>query len=67
MADNEQNTIRIPVKAGFAIVDGKPVMVSAEYADVNVDALAGYLIRGFGLVSPELFSVKHSDSSEAGE
>lgn len=54
MADTGQETIRVPVKAGFAIVDGKPVMISAEYADVDVDALARYLIHGFGLLSPDV-------------
>lgn len=38
METNE--TIRIPIEARFSLVDGKAVVVSAEYADIPVDVLA---------------------------
>lgn len=34
-------------RATYRIIDGEPVRVSAEYADVPVDTIAQMLIRGF--------------------
>lgn len=39
----------IPVRATFRIVDGKPVMVAAEYADIPADAIAAYLVDKLGV------------------
>lgn len=43
-----QETIRVPIRAHYRIIDSKVVKESAEYADVPVDAIAELLIRGFG-------------------
>lgn len=42
-------TITVPIKASYQIIDGKPVMVSADYANVPVDAVARLLMHGFGV------------------
>lgn len=43
-----QETICVPIRAHYRIVDGEVVRESAEYADVPVDTIAELLIRGFG-------------------
>lgn len=40
---------RIPVKATYEIINGEPVMVAAEWADIPADVIARKLIEGFGL------------------
>lgn len=43
-----QETIRIPIRAHYRIIDGEVVKESAEYADIPVDTIAEMLIRAFG-------------------
>ena len=46
------NLCRIPIRARFVCADnGKPVMVSAEYADIPAPVIAEYLVKNFGLES----------------
>ena len=40
---------KIPVKATYRIIDGKPIKIAANYADIPADTIARLLIRGFGL------------------
>lgn len=44
-----KDTITVPIEATYHIINGKPVMVDAEWADVPVDAVADLLMRGFGV------------------
>lgn len=39
---------KIPVSATYTIVNGEPVMTSAEYVDISADAIARFLIERFG-------------------
>lgn len=41
------DTITIPVQATYRIVNGEPVMIAAEYADVSADAVARFLLDAF--------------------
>lgn len=38
----------IPIQATYRFIDGEPVRISAEYADISADALARFLIQKFG-------------------
>lgn len=40
---------KIPVRATYSIINGKPVMTSAEYAEVSADAIARYLVDKLGV------------------
>ena len=40
---------KIPVTATYTIVNGEPVMVAAEYADISADAIARYLVERCGV------------------
>lgn len=48
MKNNESNICHIPVSARFAEVNGEPVMISAEYADIPADLIAAYLVEKLG-------------------
>lgn len=45
----ESTTCKIPIRATFSIVNGEPVMTSAEYADVSADAIAKFLVDKLGI------------------
>lgn len=45
-----EDTIRIPVKATYHIVEGEPVRVSAEYEEIPTMELVKVLLRGFSLL-----------------
>ena len=45
MANND--TIKIPVTAHMRIIDGKAIMVDAEYLEVSADAVARFLMDAF--------------------
>lgn len=47
--EKNDNMCRIPVQATFRIIDGKPVMVSAEWADIPADVIARFLIERSGI------------------
>ena len=40
---------KIPTRATYRIVDGKAVMVAAEYADIPASAIAAYLVDKLGV------------------
>ncbi len=44
----ENNICRIPVNATMQIIDGQPVMVAAEYADIPAEKIAAFLVERVG-------------------
>ena len=46
---SDENMCRIPVSATFRIIDGEPVMTSAEYRDIPADVIARFLIEKVGI------------------
>jgi len=42
-----EQTISLPVKATYKIVDGKPIMTAAQYADVQMEAVLQHLLMGY--------------------
>lgn len=45
----EDNICRdVPISATYRIIDGEPVLISAEYADIPADVIARLLLRHFG-------------------
>lgn len=50
MNDTKQNVCRIPVKAEYRMIDGKPVMVSAEYAEIPAKKLLSFLLERSGIL-----------------
>ena len=45
----QENICKIPVSATFTILDGKPVMTAAEYAEISADAIARFLVNKLGV------------------
>lgn len=45
----QDSICRIPVTATFSIIDGKAVMVAAEYADIPAEDIARYLVERCGI------------------
>ena len=43
-----KDILRVPVEVTYRIVDGEPVKVRAEYAEISADAFARFLIQKFG-------------------
>lgn len=43
-----QETISIPLRASYCIINGEVVKHSSEHADISGDAIAKLLILGFG-------------------
>ena len=43
------DTCKIPVCATYTIVNGKPVMTAAEYAEISADAIAKFLVDKLGV------------------
>ena len=44
----QENICRIPVSATFSIINGKAVMVAAEYADIPAEEIARFLVERCG-------------------
>lgn len=42
-------TISIPIKAQYKIIDGKAVLQSAEYADVDPRIIVEMIFKAFGI------------------
>lgn len=40
---------KIPVRATYTVINGKPVMTSAEYADIPASLIAAYLVNKLGV------------------
>jgi hypothetical protein len=45
----ENTMCSIPISATFRIIDGVPIMISADYRDIPADAIARYLIEKVGI------------------
>jgi len=45
----KEETINIPIRVTYRIVDGEPVRISEERADVPLDALVELFAQAFGL------------------
>lgn len=44
----KDNLCRIPVKAYFTVIDGKPEIVKADYADIPAEAIAKFILDRVG-------------------
>ncbi len=42
------NLCRIPLKAYFEVIDGKPEIVKADYADIPAEAIAKFILDRVG-------------------
>lgn len=49
MNDNTSNLCSVPVVAEFRMVDGEPVMISAQYADIPAAELLRFLLDRSGI------------------
>ena len=49
MNEARQDLCRVPVVAEYRIQDGKPVMVSAQYADIPAAELLRFLLERSGI------------------
>ena len=49
MDEARPDVCRIPVKAEYRIIDGKPVMVSAQYAEIPAAVLLRFLLDRSGI------------------
>ena len=45
----QENICMIPVSATFSIINGKAVMVAAEYADIPAEEIARFLVERCGI------------------
>lgn len=41
--------LNIPLKATYRIINGKPVLINAEYQEISADVVAQFLIEKFGM------------------
>lgn len=48
---NDTATCKVPVSATMQIINGKPVMTSAEYADIPADKLLAFLLERSGMAA----------------
>lgn len=44
----QNDTCKIPIRATYTVIHGKPVMESAEYAEISADAIAKFLVDKLG-------------------
>lgn len=49
MNEARQDICRVPVVAEFRMVDGEPVMISAQYADIPAAELLRFLLDRSGI------------------
>lgn len=49
MNEARQDVCRVPVVAEYRIADGRPVMVSAQYADIHPAELLRFLLERGGI------------------
>lgn len=40
---------KIPVRATYTVINGKPVMTAAEYAEISADIIAKFLVDKLGV------------------
>lgn len=48
MNEVKESICRVPVSATMQIINGEPVMIAAEYADIPADKIAAFLVEHFG-------------------
>lgn len=48
---SETTMCRVPTVATMQIINGKPVMVSAEYAEIPADKLLAFLLEHSGMAA----------------
>lgn len=46
---NKDDICTIPVTATYRIIDGEPVMVAAEYAEISAADIAKFLVERCGI------------------
>ncbi len=46
---DSDNVIKIPVSATYRIIDGKPVMLSADYREIPAEVVARFLLERFNV------------------
>ena len=44
MNENRSNLCRVPVSATYQIIDGRPVMIDAEYAEIPAETILDFLL-----------------------
>ena len=44
-----QQTIRVPIRARYSVIDGVPILQEAEYADVDVKIIVEMLLIQCGI------------------
>ena len=44
----KDNLCRIPLKAYFEVIDGKPEIVKADYVDIPAEAIAKFILDRVG-------------------
>lgn len=47
--NKKEDMCRIPVEATYQIIDGEPVMVSAEWRDIPARKIAEFIIKKRGI------------------
>lgn len=40
---------KIPIRATYTVINGKPVMTAAEYAEISADTIAKFLVDKLGV------------------
>ena len=43
---------RVPIRASYAVVDGKAQRISAEYAEIPAQMIADFFLQHFGVPIP---------------
>lgn len=49
-----QQTIRVPIRARYSVIDGVPILQEAEYADVDVKIIVDMLLKAFRVSAKEI-------------
>lgn len=49
MNDNTSNLCRVPVSATYRIMNGEPVLIEAEYADIPAPDLLLFMLERSGI------------------
>lgn len=61
----KDNICRIPVSATMQIIDGKAVMVAAEYADIPAEDIARFIVERMGVSAVPGLSDEGGDAIDA--
>lgn len=52
------DTLRIPIRANYRVIDGEVTRISAEYADISADFFARFLMTGLGMSFEEIAAIE---------